>query len=50
MVRIAPDALDGLKAFAAAQGVPVWQAMSEAARLLVRQTKTAPRLTQRPKT
>lgn len=35
MVRIAPDALEGLKAIAAARAVPLWQVMSEAARLLV---------------
>lgn len=32
MVRIAPDALDAMKAIAAGRSVPVWQVMTEAAR------------------
>lgn len=39
MVRIAPDALDGLKAMADARRVPVWQMMTEAARLLIKTAK-----------
>lgn len=39
MVRIAPDALNELKAIAEARGVPVWHVMTEAARLLVKTVK-----------
>ena len=38
-VRIEPTALAGLKTIAAARGVPLWQVMSEAARLMIKTTK-----------
>jgi hypothetical protein len=36
-IRIEPSALAGLKALADKQGVAVWQVMTEAARLLLKQ-------------
>lgn len=40
MVRIAPDALDELKAIAAARKVPVWKVLTEAARRFARTAKS----------
>lgn len=36
-VRIAPDALESLKPIAAERGIPLWEIVTEAARLLIKQ-------------